>query len=285
MKPELSIVIPVYNEENSVAPTIDSIKKVMDSVKKSYEIIAVNDGSKDSSGKVLSQISGIKFINNPYNLGYGASLKRGINEAEADWILITDADGTYPVSMIPELLKHTNDYDMVVGARRGKNVSDQLGRKPAKWFLRTLASLVAGKKIPDINSGMRVFRKDLAKKYFHLYPSGFSFTTTITVAFLSHDHTVKFIDIPYHKRVGKSSMKPRHFLSFINLIAKLFIYFKPVKMITPLAFVLFLIGVILAVKNFYTTNTIGAAAIILILVAFQTFFLALMTDAIIKSRY
>ncbi|MBW3016859.1 glycosyltransferase family 2 protein [Candidatus Woesearchaeota archaeon] len=283
MATQISILIPVYNEENAVASTIDSIKKVMKQAGKSYEIIAINDCSTDSSGKILSEIEGIELIHNPYNVGYGASLKKGINAAKGDLIAITDADGTYPIDKLPELLKYADQYDMVVGARE-KNVKDHLGRRPAKWLLKALASFLAQRKIPDINSGFRIFRKDKAKEFMHLYPAGFSLTTTITLAFLSNDYTVKYVKIPYYKRVGKSSIRPIHFINFITLIVKLFIYFRPVRMITPIALLFFVLGILKSVRDFYLIGTIGSLAIILILVSIQVLILALIAEAVIKSR-
>ena len=134
----ISVVLPVYNEEEGIKEIVNNIKDVMDSYK--CEIIAVDDGSKDNSGKILDGIDGIKVIHNPYNLGYGASIKTGIRAAKGDWILIVDSDGTYPVKAIPELIHYTKEYDMVVGARTKKNVKVPLLRRPAKLFLGALAN-------------------------------------------------------------------------------------------------------------------------------------------------
>jgi len=203
---KLSVIVPVYNEAGGVINTIDSLKTVLDKFGCSYEIIVVNDASTDKTVDLLKQIERIKTLNNPYNLGYGASLKKGIKESNADWILIIDADGTYPIDYIPKLLEPAGDYDMVVGNRQHEK--DHFGRKPAKWILKKLASFLAGYHIPDLNSGMRIFRRSIALEFFHLFPSGFSFTSTITIACFSNDYTVKYIDIPYYKRIGQSSIRP-----------------------------------------------------------------------------
>jgi len=118
----ISVVVPVFNEERAVASTIKHLKEVMDKSGYDYEVIAVNDGSKDRSQEILNKINGIKVINHPYNLGYSASLKDGIKHAKGNYILITDADGTYPIKEIPNLLEHIDKYDMVVGERRKENV-------------------------------------------------------------------------------------------------------------------------------------------------------------------
>src|SRR5690606_34928751 len=115
------------------------------------------------------------------NRGYGAALKLGISRATHPWILITDADGTYPVEAIPGLLAEADANEMVIGGRLGANVNIPLARRPAKWFLNKLAGYLAGQPLPDINSGLRLMRRSLVARYEHLLPEGFSFTTTITI--------------------------------------------------------------------------------------------------------
>ncbi len=222
----VSIVIPVYNEETAVRETIDRIKKlaIPDS-----EIIAINDGSSDNSGKTLDTIKDIRVIHQPYNLGYGASLKKALREARGEWVCITDADGTYPIADIPKLLEYVPQYDMVVGARTGSNVHIPLARKPAKWMLGKLANILSGRKIDDINSGMRVFNREKALEFMKLYPAGFSFTTTITLSFLTNDYSVKYIPINYFKRKGTSHMRPKEFFRFIALMFRITLHFRPLK--------------------------------------------------------
>ena len=156
--------------------------------------------------------------------------------------MITDADGTYPVEEIPSLLKWTDRYDMVVGARTGEIVKIPFLRRPAKWFLRKLASYLAKTKIPDLNSGLRVFKKDIALKYWKLFPDGFSFTSTITMACLTNNYDVKYIPINYYKREGKSTIHPiRDFIGFNNLLLRLVIHFSPLRVFIPFALLLFLV--------------------------------------------
>ena len=220
-KVKFSVLIPIYNEEKCIEDTIKKCHAAMAASGCAYEIIAINDGSGDRSGEILSGIGNIKLLENAYNLGYGASLKKGLKAAKGEWIIITDADGTYPIDKIPELVSQTAKYDMVVGNRQTDN--DYFGRRPAKWMLKKIAGFVAGREIPDLNSGLRVFRRDMAMEFYSLYPSGFSFTSTITLAALSSDYTVKYVDIPYYKRVGQSGIRPVHFFAFINLIIKMFL--------------------------------------------------------------
>lgn len=281
-KKKFTIIIPVYNEEQSVKETIAKCHQIMTGINEEYEIIAVNDGSKDKSYSILKEIDNIILIDNPYNLGYGASIKKGIKQAKGEWIIITDADGTYPIDKIPELLEHIPRYDMVVGNRQTDN--DYLGRRPAKWLLKKLASFLVGRNIPDLNSGLRVFRADIAQEFMHLFPSGFSLTSTITLACLSSDYTVKYIDIPYFSRVGHSSIKPTHFFSFLNLIIKMFLYFKPLRMLSPVAVAVLVVGVLRTMRDISNQGYIGSLAIIFIMTSFFIFLMAFITEAVVRSK-
>src|SRR5262249_22502084 len=156
-----------------------------------HEIIVVDDGSKDKTRRAAEE-AGAVVLRHPRNRGYGASLKTGITVAAYDVICITDADGTYPVERIPELLAELRTADMVVGARTGARVAIPLIRKPAKWVLNRLANYITSTKIPDLNSGLRLFRRDAALQYFHMLPDQFSFTTTITMAMLCDKYAVTY---------------------------------------------------------------------------------------------
>jgi len=283
MKDKISIIIPVYNEEGSVLNVINKIKETLQG--RDYEIITVDDASTDNSYDILSKIEGIKVIKNPYNLGYGASLKIGIKAAEGEYILITDADGTYPIEDMPRLIKYTKDYDMVVGARSGKNVKIPLLRKPAKIILSMLANFLTGRKIPDLNSGFRIFKKEVAMEFFHLFPSRFSFTTTITLACLTNDYTVKYIPIDYHKRKGKSSIRSTDFANFFVLILRIITYFNPFKIFLLISIILLIIAALLFL---YTKIILGRVMDITVLVtliaALQVFLSGLIAELVVKTR-
>lgn len=285
MKPKISIVVPVYNEERAIANTISEIHKVMSKVKDKYEVIAVNDGSRDGTSKILSKVKNIVLIDRKVNKGYGASLKEGIKTAQGEYIVITDADGTYPIKDIPKLLKHSKDYDMVVGARSTKNIPFM--RKPAKFVINNLANFLSGYRIPDLNSGLRVFRKDLCLKFWKLYPEGFSFTSTITMASLTNGYSVKYIPIDYYKRQGTSSIHPiKDTIGFLSLISRLSLYFNPLKVFLPLSAVFFIFSLARATRDYIVTvdNHIGNLALLLFFMSFQLFFFGLLADIINKKQ-
>ena len=280
----ISVVLPVYNEEEGIKEIVNNIKDVMDSYK--CEIIAVDDGSKDNSGKILDGIDGIKVIHNPYNLGYGASIKTGIRAAKGDWILIVDSDGTYPVKAIPELIHYTKEYDMVVGARTKKNVKVPLLRRPAKLFLGALANFLTGRKIADFNSGLRIFKKDIAIEFFHLFPSGFSFTTTLTLACLTNDYTVKYVPIDYYKRKGASTINPlKDFIGFTALIFRIVTYFRPFRMFSSIAFALFLIALLVFFYSMFVLGRVmDIATIVIALSSLQVFLFGLLAELVVKRK-
>ncbi len=238
----ISVVIPAYNEAGMVGAQIESVRAVMEQVGYPYELIVVNDGSQDETGNIVQQHDAI-LISKKYNRGYGAALKTGIAAARYDWILIIDADGTYPVESIPQLLQALPDYDMVVAARTGKHVHIPLIRRPMKWVLGRLANYLAGHPIPDLNSGLRVFRRSLAERFAHLLPSGFSFTSTITMSMLLNDYRVLYIPIDYHKRVGLSKVRALHAYDFLLVILRTAIYFNPLRFFLPLGLVFFAVGI------------------------------------------
>lgn len=230
----ISIILPAYNEEKTLKETVERVKKVMSGIGYKYEIIAVNDCSKDNSGLILDKIKGIKVIHHIVNKGYSSSLKTGIKNAKGNWIVITDADGTYPVEDIPKLLKYIDNYDMVVGARVAKHVKIPILRKPAKWLLNKVGNYVTSRKIPDLNSGLRVFKKELALEFWNLFPERFSFTITITMVSLTNGYDVKYIPINYYKRKGKSTIHPfKDFLGFGRILLKMALFFKPLKVFVP----------------------------------------------------
>ena len=153
---QISVIVPVYNEDEIIERLITNLKRVMRNAKYRYEIVVVNDGSTDRSGEILKNIKGIRIINHQENKGYGASLKSGIKESKGKWNLIMDADGTYAPEDIPKILRYMDEYDMVVGARIGEKVDIPLTRRPIKYFFNRFASYLAGSEIPDLNSGLTV---------------------------------------------------------------------------------------------------------------------------------
>jgi len=239
----ISIIIPVYNEDSSIKNTVHKVYDVCEESFKNYEIVVVNDGSTDKTASVLEslKLSHLIILNRGFNKGYGASLKEGIEYAKGEIIAITDADGTYPIEKIPQLVSEVErGFSMSVAARRGRYKNTSLIRAVPKLFLDKIANVVAGQKILDINSGLRAFRKKDVLPFFNIISDKFSFTTTITLSYLSNGLSVSYIPIEYRKREGKSKVKAKDALDFLSLILRTIMYFNPLRIFAPTA--IFLMG-------------------------------------------
>ncbi len=286
----LSVIIPVYNEENSIS---DTMKNIIDLLKDiNFELIIVDDMSTDKSSERIFDHYNVVSLKHKINKGYGASIKTGVSVAKYDIIAITDADSTYPNEKIISFYNYLkdNDLDMVIGSRTGKNVNIPLIRRPAKWFIGKLANYVTGINIPDINSGLRLFKKSSFLKFLSIIPDGFSLTTTITIGMISNGYNLKFIDIDYFKRSGKSKIRPIHdTINFIKLILRMGLYFAPLKIFMPVSVYLFILSFVVA---FYTKYVLGELAdvssIIIMMTSFQIAVIALLAELINKrtpNRY
>tara|TARA_X000000950_G_C13843856_1_gene631420 strand:- start:290 stop:1192 length:903 start_codon:yes stop_codon:yes gene_type:complete len=239
----VSIVIPCYNEAEGVTDSLDEIFETLNE-KNDFEIITINDGSIDKTLVLLKKYAlhrpQVRVVNNSINLGYGASLKKGIRQAKGEIILITDADCTYPANQMPILLEKLDTVDMAVGARTGNKVQIPFVRRPAKWALLKYARWMARADIKDLNSGLRAFRKKDALRFFPLLPDGFSFTSTITLAMHVNSMQVSYHPIDYNKRIGKSSIRPiRDTLAFFSLVLRTTMYFRPLQVFGTLSGILF----------------------------------------------
>lgn len=286
-KTKISIVVPVFNEEKSIKKTVESLLLVQKKVKSRFdsEILFVDDASNDGSYSLLKKIKGIKVIQHKANQGYGASLKTGIRNSKGSKIVITDADGTYPIKDIPKLLRYSDSYDMVVGARTGSNVNVPLMRRPAKWFLNRFSSFMAGTEIPDLNSGLRAFDKDKCEEFWKLYPQKFSFTSTITMAFFSRGYRVKYVPINYFKRDSTSTISPFDFYNFNQLLLRLTLLFNPLKIFSLISAFLFVVAVLVATYSlFYTQRFMDVTFTALVLSSIQILLFGVLAHIIVKYK-
>jgi len=237
---KLSVIIPVYNEEETVGQVIAGLKEELNKIGLEYEIIAVNDGSTDKSKEILEKISGLRLINHPYNKGNGASVKTGAKNAKFDWLLTFDADGQHKPEYIKEFIKYSDQYDMITGWRQG--YKGPFIRQPGKKMLHLIANYLVERKIPDLNCGFRLLKRDLFLKYEHLLPDGFYCTTSI-LTFLKEGLNVKYVPIYINKRIrGKSSVKISDGFRTIMLVVRLIMLFSPLKIFMPIAMAGFIVS-------------------------------------------
>ena len=279
----VSVVIPVFNEEDGVNQTLDELHQVLQQADYRYEIVVVDDGSSDRTTDILSTRLDIHLIQHRRNRGYGAALKTGIAHANYALVAITDADGTYPNDRLPELIALAKDADMVVGARIGTNVTYSTLRSIPKYFLVAFAQWIAQQPIPDINSGMRVFRTDIVKKFVGILPDTFSFTTTITLAMLTNNYVVHYHPIDYFARKGNSKIKPiRDTLRFVQLILRTGVYFAPLRIFLPIAGLFFGGFIVSLFIDVFIQQDITDTTLLMFVTAIQIMIFALLADMIDK---
>jgi glycosyltransferase involved in cell wall biosynthesis len=227
-------------------------------------------------------------VRHAHNRGYGAALKTGIRHARYGWIAIMDADGTYPPAALATLLDAaaSGEHDMVVAARTGARVHIPLVRRPAKWVLARIASYLCARPIPDLNSGLRLMRREALARHLQLLPSGFSFTSTLTVAMLSGGEPVHFVPIDYHPRVGRSKIRPlRDTLGFLQLVLRTGLYFAPLRFFLPVSAALVALAIAITVASHVLLGRImDATAAIVFMTAVQVVAIGLLADLIVKRR-
>lgn len=285
-QPDFSIIVPCYNEEGAIRETVEVITRTVDG-DADYELIIVNDGSSDRSGEILNELKNefarLVVVNHTVNSGYGASLKTGVRHSHSDLIVITDADGTYPNERIPEFVEKCREADMVIGARIGDDVTYPLRRKLPKAFLKAYASWMVGQPIPDMNSGLRVFRKEVAERFIHILPDGFSFTTTITMAMMRNHYRVIFEPISYAHRIGDSKIQPiRDTARFVQLILRTGLYFGPLRFFGPLILALLVAALVSGSYDLFVSQNLTDKTVILIMFTLNTTMFALLADMIDK---
>lgn len=243
----ITILIPAYNEVKIIAKTITSLKETLGAFPDlgEIEILVIDDGSDDGTEAEVEE-TGASVIRHPHNVGYGQALKTGIRAAKYDTIVIIDADLTYPVQAIPALVAdYKNGFDMVVGARTGHYYAGGALKGPLRIVLKFLVEFAAGRKIPDANSGLRVFSKSTIGNYLSHLCDTFSFTTSLTLAYMMTGKFVKYIPIEYHERVGNSKVRLfKDSLLTLQYITQSIIYYSPLKIFLLLAGCLVIIAML-----------------------------------------
>lgn len=283
----VTVVVPAFNEERGIRGVVHQLRGIAREIGYPFEILIVDDGSTDGTAAILEEEQRVDTVpllvlRNPTNRGYGSSLKAGIRAATHSIVVITDADGTYPNDRIPELVARVRGGSaMAVGARSLVSGSVPLSRRPAKLVLNALANFLAGRRVPDYNSGLRAMRKDLVARFEPILPDGFSFTTTITLAALTNGFAVDFLPIEYGKRAGESKIRPiRDTANFFNLIVRTVLYFRPLKVFVPFALTFYAAAFVVALRDVQETGRvkIGDVAVVLVLAGVQVLVTGFLAD-------
>jgi len=291
----VSVIVPAYNEEAAVGAQVRAIREILSAHGIVHEILVVDDGSKDRTADEAIQ-SGARVLQHVENRGYGAAIKTGIRAARYEVVVISDADGTYPATEIPTLVALLEQADMVVGSRTGQQVHVPWARRLPKWMLRRLAVHITGHNIPDLNSGLRAFRRPCIEQYFPILSDRFSFTTTSTMALLADNYRVLYHPIDYYQRIGRSKITPWHFMDFTILILRMSMMFEPLKVFVPLSLAFILLGVFKMVYDMVTLfarhssvdwtllyqPVLSTSAVLMLFVGIQLLLIGMVADGLVR---
>jgi glycosyltransferase involved in cell wall biosynthesis len=276
---DVSVCVPVFNERLGLRQSILDLRQAMDKLPYSYEVIVIDDASTDGCIDTIRDM-GVRIIRHRRNLGGGVARVTGLRYARGRLILQSDADGTYPCDRVSDLVQGLANADMVIGARNRESATDwRLIRALMKFILRTLASRLAGRHIPDLNSGMRAYHRDLALRYAYLYPSGHSIMSTMTLAFIADGLQVNFVTIDYRVRQGKSSFHPirdtyRYFVTILRTV----LYFDPLRILIPVVGLFAALATVFSIRNLLEFGSLGAVPGVLWIADLLLFVLALQSD-------
>ncbi len=288
---QVTILLPAYNEQQAIAQVLQEVVQVMASTAVRYEILVVDDGSTDQTADIAEAFAKrcgeapIRVVRSPENRGAGAARKLGIRHARGEIIVMLDADGSYPAECIPWLLEYFPQYDQVNGARSSEQGRLPWLRRPAKWFIRKLACYLTGKKIPDLNTGLKAFKRQAMLPWLWVVPDGFSCVTTMTLAFLTNGYAVKYVPIPYRPRIGRSKFHPiRDTAAYLNTVLRMVLYFRPLRVFLPLACLILVFGILKSIGSFWGTGSVQESDIVVLTTGFMTGMLGLLAEVCVAHH-
>jgi glycosyltransferase involved in cell wall biosynthesis len=282
VSPILSIIIPCYNEDKAIGRTLERLLALYEGF---AEIIVVSDGSTDSSVDVIQAYPAVRLVQHKRNFGYGAALITGITEARTDLVCFYDADGQHDPKDVGRLYENLDSADMVVGSR-GTGAFKHLKRAPGKLVLHALANLLSGRRIPDLNSGLRLVRKSILMQYIHLLPTGFSASTTMTMVFLMRNYEVRYIDIKVKERIGTSQVKMlRDGIKTGMLIINMLLLFNPQKFFLMTSALFVGVASVYGLYKLLETGVgLSVGSLLLFIVGIMSFFFGLLCEQISRMR-
>jgi glycosyltransferase involved in cell wall biosynthesis len=279
---KLSVIIPARNEAASIGTLVRSIRDIYPGA----EILVVNDGSTDETA-AFAREAGADVFEHPVSMGNGAAVKAGARRATGDVLVFLDADGQHNPADIQRLVKRLDDgFDMVIGARANGKSHANVGRLLANGAYNVVASLVTGRTIPDLTSGFRAVRAGLFKRFLYLLPNGFSYPTTITMAFIRSGFPIDFVDIDAQRRLGKSHIRPiRDGVRFMLIIFKIATLYAPMKLFLPTSFLFFFVGLGYYLYTFINFGRFTNMSLLLLSASVIVFLIGLISEQITSLVY
>ena len=276
----LTVIIPAFNEAAGIGAVLDELKNECGQFLTT--IVVVDDGSKDDTARI-ARAHGVVVIQHPANLGYGASLKSGLRRAETTHVATFDADGQHQPSDLRRLWESRQGSAMIIGARQ-QLIHSPLWRMPGKWLLGMIAAYLVKRRIPDLNSGLRLLTRDVALRYAHLCPRGFSMSTTLTMAVMSRGWPVTFVPIDVRPRSGRSTVTVTTGLETAVLLLRIICLFNPLRLFVPAAAIVGLVGIVWGVPYAAAGRGISVGAMLAIVTATLLFSLGLICDQVSQLR-
>ena len=278
---DTTVLIPAYNAESTIEGVLHGVMSAL----RGCEIIVIDDGSTDRTAETVQRFEGVKLVSHSTNRGYGAALKTGIRVATGDILITLDADGQHDPAGIPDLLSALEGFDMASGARQ-QLIHSPMWRMPGKWAIHLLANWLSSRRIPDLNCGLRAFRKDIVSKYAHLCPNGFSFSTTITLVLINRGYAVTFVPVNVQRRQGtaRSTVSLATGFGTILLILRLMTLLNPMRVFLPISLLLLLSGATWGMRYVLLGQGLSIGALLLILSSLLLFGFALIADQVAELR-
>lgn len=283
--PDISVIIPAYREEKVIAQVVSRVCQVLDTARKDYELLVIDDGSDDNTAGE-AQKAGARVISHPYNIGNGAAVKTGIRKAKGKILVMMDGDGQHSPEDIPRLLEHMDSYDMAVGARRNDSQTST-HRNLANRIYNVFATYICKREIQDLTSGFRAMRADMAHQFVSMLPNTFSYPTTITLAVVRGGYSLVYVPITTRLRVGQSKIKLfKDGSRFLLIIIKIATLFSPMRIFLPVSGVMFLTGLGWGLfKIFFMGARYGPTSAMLMTMAVVVFMVGLVSEQIAQLRY
>jgi glycosyltransferase involved in cell wall biosynthesis len=280
---DVSICLPLYNEKEALRATILEIQETMRQLPYTFEIVIVDDGSTDDCVETIRDLD-VRIIRHRRRFGGGVARVTAMRFATGNLVVQSDTDGTYPCNNFGEMIARLSNADMVIGARRSEKAKDwRWLRAFMKWMLRSVASVLVGHRIPDLNSGLRSYHRRHGLRYAHLYPKGHSIMSTMTLAFLSDGLAVDHVMVDYRERQGKSSFRPvTDTYNYMVTIVRTVVSFDPLRVLLPVAGLLGCIGCIWAARDLILTHHLGNLSPLFLMTAIMILVMAVLADQIAR---